>query len=104
MKRFAPNPNTSRGAAYSLSMLPIPQLTLYTRSGCSLCQTMEEQLVRLSREGLFTLVTVDLEEQPSLESRFGEWVPVLMAGETEICHYHLDETALRNWLSLRVMT
>ncbi len=94
-----PNPNESRGAC--VSMLPIPRLTLYTRSGCSLCQAMEAHLDRLNREGVYVLVTVDLVDQPSLESRFGEWVPVLMAGETEICHYHLDETALRDWLSTR---
>ena len=73
-------------------------LILYTRTGCSLCQAMEAQLARLSPEGLFTLTTIDLENHPELESRYGEWVPVLMAGEDsggELCHYHLDEAVLR---------
>jgi thioredoxin reductase (NADPH) len=60
---------------------------------------MEAQLARLSPEGLFTLTTIDLEDHPELESRYGEWVPVLMAGATELCHYHLDETVLREWLA-----
>ncbi len=60
---------------------------------------MEAQLARLSPEWLFTLTIIDLEDHPELESRYGEWVPVLMAGETELSHYHLDETVLRNWLA-----
>lgn len=59
---------------------------------------METQLARLGSEGLFSLATIDLEDHPELESRYGEWVPVLMAGTTELCHYHLDEAALRDWL------
>ncbi len=77
----------------------MPALTLYTRSGCSLCQAMEEPLARLSAEGLFTLESIDLEDHPELESRFGEWVPVLMADTTELCHYYLDEAVLREWLA-----
>jgi thioredoxin reductase (NADPH) len=34
-----------------------------------------------------------------LETRYGEWVPVLMAGEEEICHYHLDPDKLRAYLA-----
>jgi thioredoxin reductase (NADPH) len=77
----------------------MPSLILYTRTGCSLCQAMEAQLARLSPEGLFTLTTIDLEDHPELESRYGEWVPVLMAGASELCHYHLDEAMLRDWLA-----
>ena len=60
---------------------------------------MEAQLTRLGRDGLFSLTTIDLADQPELESRYGEWVPVLMAGTTELCHYHLDEAVLRDWLA-----
>jgi len=60
---------------------------------------MAAQLAVINREGLFTLATVDLEDHQDLEARYGEWVPVLMAGTTELCHYHLDEAALRDWLA-----
>jgi hypothetical protein len=60
---------------------------------------MEAHLARLGAEGLFTLAIIDLEDHPELESRYGEWVPVLMAGANELCHYHLDEAALRDWLA-----
>ncbi len=79
-------------------------LILYTRTDCLLCQTMEVQLARLSAEGLLTLTSIDLEDHPELESRYGEWVPVLMAGETELCHYQLDEALLRDWLVRQLPT
>jgi hypothetical protein len=65
---------------------------------------MEAQLSLFKTEGLFSLTIVNLEDHPELESRYGEWVPVLMAGTTEICHYHLDETALRDWLTRQPST
>ena len=39
---------------------------------------------------------IDVDSDPVLEHRYGELVPVL-ADPTgaEICHYHLDENALR---------
>ena len=33
-----------------------------------------------------------------LEARYNELVPVLLHGETEICHWHLDEAVLRAYL------
>ncbi len=65
---------------------------------------MEAQLVGLGPEGLFTLTIIDLEDHPELESRYGEWVPVLMAGATELGHYHLDVAALRDWLARQPST
>lgn len=65
---------------------------------------MEAQLAKLSAEGLLTLTSIDLEDHPELESRYGEWVPVLMAGETELCHYQLDEALLRDWLVRQLPT
>lgn len=39
---------------------------------------------------------IDVDADPALEARFGERVPVLTdASDNEICHYHLDLTALK---------
>ncbi len=76
----------------------MPSLTLYTRSGCSLCQAMEQQLARLAAEWRFSIETVDLEDHPEFEARYGKWVPTLMASTVELCHYHLNEAGLREWL------
>ena len=38
---------------------------------------------------------VDLAGEPELEARWGEFVPVVMAGDKALCHYHLDADAVR---------
>jgi hypothetical protein len=46
----------------------------------------------------FALDIIDVDSQPALEQRFGEWVPVLMHGERELCHYHLNAVAVTDYL------
>jgi len=46
----------------------------------------------------FELHLVDVDRDPELLRRYDEWVPVLFLGEREVCHYHLDEQALRRFL------
>jgi len=44
----------------------------------------------------------DVDADPALASRYGERVPVLTdAAGAEICHYRLDEAALRARLAVR---
>ena len=70
-------------------------LKLYGRDYCSLCVQMREQLAALA-DGRFLLQWIDIEDDEMLESRYGEWVPVLTdQNDIEICHYHLDAQALR---------
>ena len=70
-------------------------LTVYIRSGCHLCGDMLYEL-KLRQDALgFTLETIDIQDQPALESLYGTKVPVLIRGEEEVCHYFLDEVALK---------
>lgn len=46
----------------------------------------------------FELTVIDIDSDPVLEQRFGEWVPVLMHGDRELCHYHLDSVAVTDYL------
>jgi Glutaredoxin-like domain (DUF836) len=50
----------------------------------------------------FDIQVVDVDSDDALETRFGEWVPVLIAGtgkdERELCHYFLDEPAVTAFL------
>jgi thioredoxin reductase (NADPH) len=43
----------------------------------------------------FELTLVDVDRDPDLRQRYDEWVPVLCHGDRELCHYHLDEQAVR---------
>lgn len=75
-----------------------PDLTLYGRSYCHLCHDMEVALEPLREEFGFSLLAVDVDADPELDERLGELVPVLMAGDRELCHYHLDVAAVRAYL------
>jgi len=42
----------------------------------------------------FSFDIVDVDARPDLEARYGEWVPVLLGGDREICNYFLDQAKL----------
>jgi len=76
-------------------MKEIRTLTLYTRNGCHLCDDMERALTVLQQQYNFSLNVVDIDRDSYLQFRYDERVPVLADGETEICHYHLNEDMVR---------
>ena len=80
------------------------RFTLYSRSYCHLCEDMAAALAAfMARTGLaYTLDIVDVDADPALVARYDELVPVLTADPRgpELCHYFLDEAALRRHLGL----
>ena len=81
------------------------RFTLYSRSWCHLCEDLLDALrAFMAREGLACGVDViDVDADPALAERFDELVPVLFGDDLagpEICHYFLDEAALRRHLGL----
>jgi len=76
-----------------------PHFTLYSRSYCHLCEDMLAALQAfMARAGLaYTVDVVDVDADPALVARFDELVPVLYGDLSgpEICHYFLDEAALK---------
>ena len=76
----------------------MPTLTLYYREGCHLCEAMLQALRGLQTCLDFDLQLQDIDRDPQLAQRYDEWVPVLLGGEQEICHYHLDQSALEAFL------
>jgi hypothetical protein len=81
-----------------------PHFTLYSRSYCHLCEDMLAALQAfMARQGIaYTVDVVDVDADPSLVARFDELVPVLYGDPAgpELCHYFLDEAALRRHLGL----
>ena len=71
------------------------RLTLYYREGCHLCQNMLQALRGLQSRLGFELELVDVDRDTRLRQRYDEWVPVLCQEEQELCHYDLDEQAVR---------
>ena len=74
-------------------------LTLMFRNYCHLCHDMCVRLEVLQAELGFDLTIVDVDADPELEEKYNETVPVLLHSDREICHWHLDEEALRAYLT-----
>ncbi len=76
-----------------------PRLTVYSRAYCHLCDDMIAGLQALQARHRFELQVVDVDSEAELDERYGELVPVLMHGERELCHYHLDAPAVTAYLA-----
>lgn len=86
------------------------KFTLYSRSYCHLCDDMLDALrtaLNAFDVGVpYAVEVIDVDQVPELVERFDELVPVLFgqkpkagAEPVEICHYFLDEAALRKFLA-----
>ena len=78
---------------------PRPVLKLLGRADCHLCEDMRTALKPWAARFHFEVVDADITGDAELEGRYSWDIPVLMAGETEICRHFLDERALQDWLS-----
>ena len=59
---------------------------------------MRAALAPLAAQARATVVEIDIDSDPSLETKFGERVPVLLQGGIdgrELCHYVLDANSVR---------
>ncbi len=76
----------------------IVTLVVYGREDCHLCQEMIHALhqYKEKEQVSFHLEISDIDSHPELVELYNEKVPVLMAqaDNKEICHYHLDSSAL----------
>jgi glutaredoxin len=73
------------------------RLTVYSRYGCHLCTDMLQALARLQPLLDFDFTVRDVDDDPQLAARYGDRVPVLLAGDTELCCHFLDEDRLREY-------
>jgi len=71
-----------------------PVLTLVSRDYCHLCEEMHAALRQLQGRFSFDIEVVDVDSRPDLEAAWGDKVPVLLHGDEEVCHYHLEAEAL----------
>lgn len=82
--------------------MPRAQLTLLTRAYCHLCDEMRAALAPVAAAAGATILEIDVDADPALESKFGERVPVLLHGGVdgaELCHFRLDATRVRQALA-----
>jgi glutaredoxin len=72
----------------------IPQITLYSRPGCHLCDDARARLHALSARAEFVLTEVDIESDDVLHARYLERIPVVVLDGEEVSDYFVDEEAL----------
>lgn len=78
------------------------KFTLYSRSYCHLCDDMLDALNAMQDEATrFEVDVVDVDADAALVARFDELVPVLYGdlGKPELCHYFLDQDAVRAYIA-----
>jgi thioredoxin reductase (NADPH) len=75
---------------------------VYGRRYCHLCDELVAALRALlaTSEGIpeFEIRLVDVDADDALEARYGERVPVLVHGDSELCHFRLDVPAVTAYL------
>jgi hypothetical protein len=70
----------------------MPQWTVYTRHGCSLCeQLIEELALLLDPIEAERVRVIDIDSDPELIRRYASRIPVLTADDEFVCAYRLDK-------------
>ena len=77
------------------------ELTVLSRPGCHLCEEAVEALEPRCRAHGIRLHLVDVDGDQALRDRYGLRIPVVMAGDSELCAWPLDEAQLAAWFGRR---
>jgi glutaredoxin len=79
-----------------------PEVVLYGRPGCHLCEDAREVLLQVRAEHPFTLREADIERDDALLAAYLERIPVVTIDGVEAFEYFVDASALREKLSSAV--
>ena len=80
---------------------PLPEVILYTRAGCHLCEEAKEQIRRVRADTPFTFRAVDIDRDPALVALYNEEVPVIFVNGKKAFRYRVDPGELRKRLKNR---
>jgi glutaredoxin len=74
------------------------RVTVYTRTGCSLCTTAEADVARICAELGAGWEAVDVDADPELRAEYGDRVPVIAVDGREHGFFRVEEPRLRRAL------
>jgi len=77
----------------------VPEITLYGRPGCHLCEEARAALERVRAELPFALVERDIERDERLLHAYLERIPVIALDGEELFDFFVDEAELRRRLA-----
>ncbi len=69
----------------------MPEVIVYSRKGCHLCEVVKESLEKLSRRGTFTWREIDVDSDNELRREFNDQVPVVFINGRKAFKYRMDE-------------
>ena len=72
----------------------LPQVVLYSRPGCHLCEDMKAIVDRIRRSVPFDLTVIDISNDEALEERYGVEIPVLTINGRQVARYRITEGEL----------
>ena len=78
-----------------------PNLIIYSRPGCHLCDVMKAVVERVGQTVAVSLEEIDISSDPELESRYGLEIPVLMIDGKKVAKYRIGEEELMKMLTSR---
>ena len=79
----------------------MPEVILYTRAGCHLCDEVKAVLARARRHADFTLREVDIDSDPALLAEYNDQIPVVAINGRKAFKYHLKEDEFLKVLQAR---
>jgi glutaredoxin len=78
-----------------------PQVTLYTRTGCCLCDDAKRVLLQAQSRVDFDFAEVDIDSDPDLHRLYTEEIPVVTINNHKAFKYKVDMKELLKKLAAR---
>jgi glutaredoxin len=78
-----------------------PEITVYSKPECHLCEEAMVTLRRLQDELAFTLRELDISDDEALHRAYFERIPVVVLDGEQLCEYHVSEALVRERLESR---
>jgi 4a-hydroxytetrahydrobiopterin dehydratase len=76
--------------------MPPPEVILYTRKQCHLCDVAKDAMAQIAAEGIaFELREVDIDQDQGLKLKFGNDIPVIYIGGREAMRHRVDAERFR---------
>jgi len=79
----------------------MPEVIVYSRANCHLCDEVKATLRRLEGRADFTWREIDIDSDPELVARYNEEVPVVLIDGRKAFKYHMSEPDFLHRLSAR---
>jgi glutaredoxin len=84
-------PISSAPIKNGLAPMALPEIILYSKPACCLCEKAKEQLAKLQEEHQFTLREVNILEDLAAHKMFKDEIPVVFINGRKAFKYRLDE-------------